>query len=282
MTNARWSDEGSPPTGGGHLDDLLSAYVDEQLSSVERAVVDAHLSTCPRCRAELETIQVTKSWVTALPAVEPPFGFYERMLRDGGPRRRRARWPVRLGAIGLAATAAIWFAVIGLGRIEGSRPGMPALNSFVDLHLKTRTPAAARLAPAEAVQQAQTLGLPSDLTGGYRLARVDHEGDEELWALYSNGDSVISVFVTPGRLDPQSLPSGSVLDRSSGGMAWLVPSEAGELAVTQRGGSVVVIVGPVLGGPSVAERVDPPSFGDSVIDHMESAGRGLFEAFGLG
>ena len=34
--------------------------------------------------------------------------------------------------------------------------------------------------------------------------------------------------------------------------------------------------------PSVAEAVDPPSFRDSILDHVESAGRGLFEAFGFG
>ena len=283
MNDARSSDAARPPAGGGHLDDLLSAYVDGQLSSVEQAVVDAHVASCPQCRAELDATRAAKNWVAELPPVEPPFGFYERMLLDGaGPRRRRARWPVRLGAVALAATAAIWFGVIGLGRIEGSRPGMPALNSFVDLHLKTPAPATPKPATPEAEQQAQTLGLPNDLSGGFQLVRVEDEGGDERWALYSNGDTVISVFVAAGQLDPRALPSGSVLTRTGDAMAWLVPSEAGEMAVTQRGDSVVVVVGPVLGGPSVAEGVDPPSFRDSIVDDLESAGRGLFQAFGLG
>jgi hypothetical protein len=41
-------------------------------------------------------------------------------------------------------------------------------------------------------------------------------------------------------------------------------------------------MGPVLGGPSVAEDVRPGSTGDSIADRLEGAGRGIFEAFGLG
>jgi hypothetical protein len=265
---------------GGHLGELLDARVDGELTVEQEAVVDAHVATCPACRAELEATERVKRWVADLPDVAPPFGFFEKILH-GGPRSRRQRWPMRLGAMSLAATASIWFGVIGLARMDGSPPGVPALSSFVNRHMKTAPPAERAPAPRSARDEAEALGLPDELTGGYQLYRVVVQ-DEQEWALYTDYTSVISVFVSAGELDPLSLPDGSELLRFEGQLVWLVPSEAGELVVAQRGDSVVVVVGPVLTGPSVAEDVEPPSIRDSISDHIEAAGRGLFEAFGLG
>jgi hypothetical protein len=264
----------------GHLGDLLSAHADDELTPEQRAVVDAHVAVCPTCRAELAGTEQAKRWIGELPAVPAPFGFYEKLLH-GGPHSRRQRWPVRLGAASLAATASIWFGVIGLAQMDGSHPGMPALSSFVNLHLRTTPPAKQAPAPRSAHEEAEALGLPDELAGGYQLYRVVTR-EEEHWALYTDYTSVISVFVSAGELDPLALPDGSELMRFQGQLEWLVPSAAGVMVVAQRGDSVVVVVGPVLGGPSVAEKVEPPSLGESVFDHVEAAGRGLFQAFGLG
>ena len=40
-----------------HLDDRLSAYLDEELSAPERAAVEAHLASCESCRALLDDLK---------------------------------------------------------------------------------------------------------------------------------------------------------------------------------------------------------------------------------
>src|SRR5205823_5586668 len=43
-----------PPAPPEHPDELLSAYLDDELTVAERAYVDDHVATCPSCRAALE------------------------------------------------------------------------------------------------------------------------------------------------------------------------------------------------------------------------------------
>ena len=160
-----------------HMGDLLSAYADGELTEAERATVDAHLGTCPACGQELEATRRAKAWVADLPAVDSPFGFFERMLLDpSGGRRRRDRWVIRAGAVSLAATASIWLAVVGLTGLTGNRPGgLPALNSLVSLHEES-TPsedAAADQADQQQIEQdAAALGLPP-IDGGLPPAVAD-------------------------------------------------------------------------------------------------------------
>lgn len=54
-----------------HLDAALSAYVDLALSPEERAAVDAHLSGCDACRAELEELRSVRRLLAALPERAP-------------------------------------------------------------------------------------------------------------------------------------------------------------------------------------------------------------------
>ncbi len=55
--------------------DLLSAYIDNQLSSAERAEVDSHLEGCAVCRRELETLHWTVSLLRAVPQRRVPRSF---------------------------------------------------------------------------------------------------------------------------------------------------------------------------------------------------------------
>jgi hypothetical protein len=266
-----------------HLDDLLSAYVDGQLTVEERAVVDAHVAVCPTCRRELAATRQAKAWVSGLPAAEPPFGFYDRMLRDrAGPQTRRQRWPMRLGAVSFAATACVWFGVLGLASLNGARPsGMPTLSSLFNLHtsVSSRT-AEQEVTPAATVRKADSFGLPDQLPGGYRLTELlDRDAGEQ--ARYENGTNVMSVFVTPGAIDVYGFPDGTTIDWVDGQQVYLVPWRTSVVIVAQRGDAVVTIVGPERLPPSMAEQVDPPSPGRSIADRVQAAGKGLLEAFGL-
>jgi len=110
----------------GHPGDILSALLDGELDAVEAARVHEHLEACADCRAELEAVGAARTWVRGLPPVEPPFGFYERML---GPVRRWAR----AGVAALAAGAAASVAVVALST-PGERPVAPPVGRLVDAH----------------------------------------------------------------------------------------------------------------------------------------------------
>jgi anti-sigma factor RsiW len=74
---------------GGHLGDVLSALLDGELLPAHEDAARAHLAVCPDCSRELTAVGQARTWVRALPPVEPPFGFYERMLVDHHPARHR-------------------------------------------------------------------------------------------------------------------------------------------------------------------------------------------------
>ena len=60
------------PTRGPHVSEWLSAYLDNQLTTAERAKVQAHLATCPVCAAELGDLQATVGLLARLHAVPLP------------------------------------------------------------------------------------------------------------------------------------------------------------------------------------------------------------------
>jgi hypothetical protein len=269
-------------TSANHLDDLISAYVDGQLSAAERAVVDTHLASCPGCRAELAATEQAKAWVTQLPPVEPPFGFYERMLHDGTvPSGRRPRWVMRLGAVSLAATASVWFGIVGFGSLDANRPGgMPPLGSLFNLHAEAK-PAPEPVDHTPTESQAAAFGLPRELTGDYELTELSEHDRSEV-AVYQAGDNVISVILTPGVVNVDRLPPGTFIAVADGHQVFVVPWLGQTLLVAQRGDSVVTIMGPEPLAPAMTEQVDPPKPGRSLTDRVETAGRGLLQAFGLG
>ena len=63
--------------------ELLSALLDGELDDGEAAAVRAWLADHPAGQHELENLRRIRAGLRDLPAVDPPFGFYERMLLDG-------------------------------------------------------------------------------------------------------------------------------------------------------------------------------------------------------
>ncbi|MFH2202085.1 MAG: zf-HC2 domain-containing protein [Elusimicrobiota bacterium] len=62
-----------------HVQDELSAYIDDALSERERRRVDAHMEKCAECRAELADLRKVSTMVAALPEHELPGGFMARL-----------------------------------------------------------------------------------------------------------------------------------------------------------------------------------------------------------
>ena len=81
-------------------DELLGAYALDAVDAAERAEVEAHLASCPRCRAELDELrQVAAAVGTAV--VRPPEGLWSQIagaLEVGHDRADPPTMP-RLGAL---------------------------------------------------------------------------------------------------------------------------------------------------------------------------------------
>lgn len=122
--------------GSSHLGDALSALLDGELPAPQQEVARAHLAACPACAEELAAVRQVRSWVRALPPVDPPFGFYERMLLDRATPalpvgvRASTRRRAGLAALGAAAAAAT---VLGIGS-PSERPVSPSVPRLVEAH----------------------------------------------------------------------------------------------------------------------------------------------------
>ena len=56
----------------GHPDDLLSAFLDDELDEATASRVTRHLADCPSCLDELEGLRDARAALRALPDVGPP------------------------------------------------------------------------------------------------------------------------------------------------------------------------------------------------------------------
>ncbi len=270
-----------PPPPPEHPEELLSAYLDGEVTAAERAYVEEHLTTCARCRAEFDQERDVRAAVRSLPPVDPPFGFFERILRDGPadpaqPKKRRFKF----GMANLVATAAAWILVLGVANLNSHGGSVnPSANDYVAAHASVLPGfGTASSGPHDAARY----DVPDRLAGTYDLVgEVDSRGYPQL--IYSDGQRTLSVFVRSGRLDQNALPDDAKPVLVNGSKAWSVPSDGTEVIFMQRPGVVVVIVGPGQDAAasdmaSTAPRADGD---DSILDHLRGAGEGLLETFGF-
>ena len=93
--------------------ELLSAYIDDEVTAEERVLVESHLGTCTSCTHDMAALRQTVSLVGQLPQVPAPrpFTLRESDIRSARTARRRAWW--RLPWVqGLAAAAAMLVCVV--------------------------------------------------------------------------------------------------------------------------------------------------------------------------
>ncbi|MET0919590.1 MAG: hypothetical protein ABWY77_00150 [Acidimicrobiia bacterium] len=92
--------DGSPTDPGDGDHSVLSAYLDGELTTDQRAQVDAELAASPELRAELEAVRSARVAVRDLPMRDLPDGFLEQMIADVGSA------PDADAAVGTAASTA--------------------------------------------------------------------------------------------------------------------------------------------------------------------------------
>ena len=109
---------------GGHLDDALSAYLDDELAPAARREAEAHLAGCADCRAELDDVASARKAIRILPVHAVPRSvpdWGDRASHPAGPpaSRKRAIWA-------LAAAVAAALALL-LPREPDVAPSLPSL-----------------------------------------------------------------------------------------------------------------------------------------------------------
>ncbi|MGB9877135.1 MAG: anti-sigma factor family protein [bacterium] len=72
------------------IKELLSDYINGDLSEGMRALVDNHLESCPSCRLELKKLEKMCVLLRSFQPVEPPLGFAQKVLASYYSRRKKA------------------------------------------------------------------------------------------------------------------------------------------------------------------------------------------------
>jgi anti-sigma factor RsiW len=62
------------------IEEKLSAYIDNQLSSEEKIQMDEHLKTCPKCSLSLEELRKTIVYTQRIKDVEPPSWLTQKVM----------------------------------------------------------------------------------------------------------------------------------------------------------------------------------------------------------
>jgi anti-sigma factor RsiW len=75
VTDDRTVDPDLPP-------DMLSAYLDGELTDAERATVETQLASSPEWREELTEVRAARDALRGLPEREAPSGFWDTVLAN--------------------------------------------------------------------------------------------------------------------------------------------------------------------------------------------------------
>ncbi len=284
------------------LRELLSSFLDGELTPAETAEVRAFVDRHPDAQLELEGLAQVRSWVHDLPPVDPPFGFYERMLQ---PQKRSRRLGTKLGAAVGAAAAAV---VLLVGVTPLTDRVAPPVNAYAERHMHMVAPAAdpatvpgtepGMTAPAPTVPAASRPGaesftampaddldrhgVPAVLVTGYRRMG-GYVGDGGVMHLmYTNGAVVVSVYEQSGSVAWDALPAAGTRMQVGSMPAWDMSSDREEVLVVERGTTVYTLVAvdahdAMVG--VVTAMPEPPA--PSMADRAHQASRTVVSSFGL-
>jgi hypothetical protein len=97
--------------------ELLSAYIDGEVTGDERALVETHLVTCVACARDMATLRQTVTMLRQLPSVAAPRPFTLRESDVAPIRPARPAWWRLPWAQGLVAAAAVLLCVAAAGGV---------------------------------------------------------------------------------------------------------------------------------------------------------------------
>ena len=132
------------------LRELVSSYIDDQVTASEHREVEEHLASCESCRLSLESMRFTVELLNDLPQIESRRDFTLTAAPEAVPVRRSAGW-----ATGLATSlAAMLLVALLLGDITGLLTQTHQLEQQAQSLSRPSTEASSFAAPAPAPMSA--------------------------------------------------------------------------------------------------------------------------------
>ena len=142
MADGRNLERGAGPPDDPHLGDDVVGLVLGGLDADRRAALATHLLRCAACRTEYDELATTAAdLLPAVPGVQPPIGFDERVLarlatvrRAGGagPSLRRWRWVAVAAAVLVALLVPLGVWAVARGDGAGSSGELATLRLTCD------------------------------------------------------------------------------------------------------------------------------------------------------
>ncbi|HTX91093.1 MAG TPA: zf-HC2 domain-containing protein [Anaerolineales bacterium] len=112
----------------------LNEYLDDTLSAARRTQVEAHLSTCAACRAELKALRGVFQALAALPEASLPRDLTPSVIRNASGQTIAFGWRLALAAqAGLAIGLIVVFARIFSSMFHPSLVLQPLLAGWISL-----------------------------------------------------------------------------------------------------------------------------------------------------
>jgi anti-sigma factor RsiW len=200
-------------------DEVLSAFVDDQLSPSSRSQAEAHLAVCAACRERLEGFSTVAGLLRRLPEVEPPrdFALGPRLLGDPPNVVRLRRWYTATRAAAAALAAVFVFLSAGALYVDSR----PAASTDVPRAQVAMVPAAAGLSATTPTVAARSAAAPA----AARPAPLKPQADDQVAATTSVNPLPTPVPTPEPTPAPVSAP---------------VSAQASDAAVLLRGGALIV------------------------------------------
>ena len=142
--------------------ELLSAYIDDEVSADERALVEAHLTICTTCAQDLITLRRTVALLGDLPqmAAPRPFTLRESDVRPVPSPARPAWWQLPW-VRGLAAATAMLLCVVVVGVVllgQGVMVGAPTVSERLAMEVPASTEVTSQeIVVEKVVEEAETV-----------------------------------------------------------------------------------------------------------------------------
>lgn len=129
-----------------HLGELLSAYLDGEVSPAERTRVTSHIADCSLCQAELADLHSARSALRSLPMLDLPDGLID-LDSNVVPLVRRPR-------VWAAAAAAVVAGFIGVATFIAPEPTVPVTFNEISVEHNNRSQFDPPLTPGKVVPAA--------------------------------------------------------------------------------------------------------------------------------
>ena len=193
--------------------DLLSAYLDDECTAEERALVDERLARDESWRTELDGVRAARRAVRELPWREPPPGFVAALLEDApGTRVAKLRRRVALAgsAMGTAAAAIVAALLVAGGSQGDVAPAVATLAGVAGASDSTITPVSA---PIDLERAAQKYDIRRKVLVGTTVDEVRRDG-RLIARVYAkdaaDGSLRVEMFDEAGNVLSRTVPSGPV------------------------------------------------------------------------